>query len=77
MKFCDKLEHSSAETVWMVQKAFGDNAMSAVQIKVWRKHTSKMVKNLLEVIHVLEGLQQTEHLTMLNVYRLQSAKMSD
>ena len=36
-----------------------------------------MVENLLKVIHALEGLQQTEHLTMLNVYRLQSAKMSD
>ena len=27
-----------------------------------------MVKNLLKVIHVLEGLQQAEHLRMLNVY---------
>ena len=35
--FCIKLEHSSVETIWMIQKASRDNAMSAVQIKVWRK----------------------------------------
>ena len=35
--FCIKLEHSSAETIWMIQKAFGDNAMSAAQMKVWHK----------------------------------------
>ena len=35
-----------------------------------------MVKNLLIVIHVLEGLQQAEHLRMLNVYRLQSTKLA-
>ena len=29
-----------------------------------------MVNNLLKVIHVLEGLQQAEHLRMLNRYRL-------
>ena len=37
IKFCIKLEHSSAETILMVQKAFGDNAISAAQIKVWHK----------------------------------------
>ena len=31
-----------------------------------------MVKNLLKVTHVLEGLQQAEHLRMLNIYGLQS-----
>ena len=36
-KFCVKLEHSSAETIQMIQKDFGDNAMSAGQIKVWHK----------------------------------------
>ena len=36
--FCVKLEHSSVETTWMIQKDFGDNAMSAMQIKVWNKH---------------------------------------
>ena len=41
--------------------------MSEVQIKVWDE-ASKMVKNLLKVMHVLEGLQQTESLQMLNVY---------
>ena len=37
IKFCVKLEHSSAETIRMIQKAFGDDAMSAAQIKVWHK----------------------------------------
>ena len=31
--FCVKLEHSSMETIHMIQKTFGDDAMSAVQIK--------------------------------------------
>ena len=61
-----KLEHSSMETVWMIQKALGEDAMSAAQIKVWHK-CLKMAKNLLKVIHVLEGLKQAEHLRMLNV----------
>ena len=30
-----------------------------------------MVENLLKVIHVLEGLQQAEHLWMLNMYKNQ------
>ena len=34
-----------------------------------------MIENLLEVIHILEGLQQAEHLRMLNVYGLQSTKI--
>ena len=55
----------------MIQKAFGDDAMSVVQT------TSKVVENLLKVIHVLEGLQQAEHLRMLNVDGLQSTKISD
>ena len=33
-----------------------------------------MVKNLLKMIHSLEGLQQAEHLRMLNMYGLQSKK---
>ena len=37
IKFCIKLEHSSMETIQMIQKAFRDNAMSAAQIKVWHK----------------------------------------
>ena len=37
IKFCIKLEHSSAETIQMTQKAFRDDAMSAAQIKVWHK----------------------------------------
>ena len=38
IKFCVKLEHSSMKTIEMTQKAFGDDAMSAVQIKVWHKY---------------------------------------
>ena len=34
IKFCIKLEHSSAETIGMIQKAFWDDA---AQIKVWHK----------------------------------------
>ena len=30
-----KLEHSSAETIPMIKKAFGDDVMSAAQIKLW------------------------------------------
>ena len=36
-----------------------------------------MVENLLKVILFLEGLQQAEHLRMVNVYGLQSTKISD
>ena len=36
-----------------------------------------MVKNLLKVIHILEGLQQAEHLIMLNVYGLQPTKIDN
>ncbi|XP_054431328.1 protein GVQW3-like [Pteronotus mesoamericanus] len=37
IKFCVKLEHSSAETIRIIQKVFGEDAMSAAQIKVWHK----------------------------------------
>ena len=37
IKFCIKLEHSSAESIWKIQKAFGDDALSTAQIKVWHK----------------------------------------
>ena len=35
IRFCIKLEYSSTETIRMIQKAFGADAMSAAQIKVW------------------------------------------
>ena len=38
IKFCVQLEHSSAEAIRMIQMAFGYDAISAVQIKVWHKH---------------------------------------
>ena len=60
----------------MIQKAFGDDAMSAAQRKCGT-NASKMVENLLKGIHGLEGLQQAEHLRMLNVYRQQSTKISN
>ena len=37
IKLCVKLEHSSTETIWMIQKDFGDNAMRTLQINVWQK----------------------------------------
>ena len=37
-KFCIKLEHSSMEAIRMIQKAFMDNAINAVQIKMSHKH---------------------------------------
>ena len=37
LKFSVNLEQSSMETVWMMIQAFGDDAMSAAQIKVWYK----------------------------------------
>ena len=64
------------ETIWMIQKSFGDDAMSAVQMKVWHK-CFKHGREYLKVVHVLEGLQQAEHLRMLHVYGLQSPKIGD
>ena len=55
----------------MIQKAFGDDAMSAVQIKCL-----KMVEDLLKVIHFLEGLPQQNTLRLLNVCGLQSTEIS-
>jgi len=37
IKFCLKRGHSSAETVPMIKKAFGDDSMSEAQIKLWYK----------------------------------------
>lgn len=35
-----------------------------------------MAENLLKVMHVLEGLQQAEHLRMLDVYGVQSTVLT-
>jgi hypothetical protein len=35
IKFCLKLGDSKAETIRKIQQAFGDDAMGAMQIKVW------------------------------------------
>ena len=36
-KFCIKLEYFCVETIQMIQKAFGDDAMSAAHIRVWHR----------------------------------------
>ena len=51
IKFYIRLDHSSAETIWMIQKDFRDDAMSAAQIKVWHKHFND--QESVEKIHVL------------------------
>ncbi|XP_037573529.1 protein GVQW3-like [Dermacentor silvarum] len=35
IKFCQKLGGSQVETIWKIQTAFGDDAMSSTQIKKW------------------------------------------
>ena len=37
IEFCIKLEHSSTKTIWIIEKAFRDNSMSAAQIQLWHK----------------------------------------
>ena len=37
IKFCIKLEHSSEETIQMIQKDLRDNAMRAAPIKLWHE----------------------------------------
>ena len=37
-QICIKFEHSSTDTIQMIQKAFENDAMSAALIKVWHKH---------------------------------------
>ena len=51
IKFCIKLEQSSAETIWMIQKDFTGDATSTAQIKVWHKHFND--QESVEKIHVL------------------------
>ena len=60
----------------MIPKVFDDNAMSAAQVKVWHE-SFKDGQVSIKVIHILEVLQQAEHLRMLNMYRLQSTKVGD
>ena len=60
----------------MIQKAFGDDAMSAAQIKVGHKCFKDGQEYVESGLH-LEGPQQAEHLRMLNMYRLQSTMISD
>jgi hypothetical protein len=76
IKFCLELGHSSAETNGMIKKVFGDDSVSEAQINCGTD-ASNMAWNLFKVIHVLEGLQQAEHLKMLNMCWLQSTKIGD
>ena len=76
IKFCFKLGHSSAETILMIKKAFGDDSMSEARIKFWYRHF-KMAGNPLRAINVLEGLQQAEQLKMLKEFGLQSTKIGN
>ena len=63
-KFCVKLEHSSTETVQMIQKAFRDDAIRVAQIKVWHKHFKDIQESVES--HPRSGRPaQAEHLTML------------
>ena len=74
IKFCVKLEHSSAETMGVTQKAFGDTAVSAAQIQVWHKRCQDG-REPVESDRVPEGLQQAEHLRLWNAgVGLRSAK---
>ena len=71
------LEHSSVENICMTQKAFEDKAiMNATKTKLWHK-CFKNSQESVESDPRLEGLQQAEHLRMLNVNQLQSTKFSD
>ena len=83
IKFFIKLEHSSMETIQMIQKAFGDDAMNAAQISVeqvlqrWSRIFGWKIQSMVERIHILEDLQQAEHLRMLNTYGVQSTTNKD
>jgi hypothetical protein len=35
IKFCQKLGDSQVETIWKIQRAFGEDAMGITQIKEW------------------------------------------
>ena len=37
IRFCVRLKHPSTKTVWMIQEAFGDDAMSTAQTQGWQK----------------------------------------
>ena len=54
IKFCIKLEHSSMETIPMIQKASGDDEMSAPQVKVWQLVMGSFImKTCLLMHHIL------------------------
>ena len=60
----------------MIQKAFGDNAMRAAQIKVWHK-SFKDGQESVESDLRLEGLPQAQHLRTFTAYGLRSIKSGD
>src|SRR5258705_11983664 len=76
IKFYLKLGHSSAETIRMIKKAFGDDSMSEAQKKLWYRRF-KDGQESVEGDHVLEGLQQDDHPKMLDVCGWQSTKIGN
>ena len=38
IKFCQKLDNNQTETIQKIQYAFGDEALSQIQIKKWFNH---------------------------------------
>ena len=62
------------ETTWIIQKAFGDDAMSAAQIKVWHKRFEDGRESV--EIDPHSGRPATSR-TPENVERLQAATNKD
>ena len=60
----------------MIQKVLGDDRMNAKQVKSMAQMLQRCLR-ILKMIHVLEGVQQAEHLRILNMYEQQSTKISD
>jgi hypothetical protein len=57
IKFCQKLGDSKAETIQKIQRAFGDDAMGAMQIREWF-NCFKMAAHWRTVSSVPGGHQQ-------------------
>ena len=80
LKFCIKFVNCSEEIIWLVQEAFGDDAMSAVQINLWHKCFNDGRESVENDPHsgrpaTRRTPENVEH--VLNVYGLQSTKISD
>ena len=62
------------EIIEMIRKAFGDNAVSAVQGKVWHKHFKDGQESVQSDQHSGEPAR-SRTVRMLNVYWLQSTEI--